>query len=167
MLQRGFTLVELVVTVSLVAILISIGVPSFQNLIRNNRAIAITNDLVLAIQLARSEAVKQRREMILCRRNSAGDNCENGADWSAGWLVCQLDDDGTACEESVVQAWGPPSGSPVLSGPATNIAFDQTGKPSPSPVTFTLRQLNCTGDEKRTLTVNAAGFVGITRSACP
>ncbi|MCK7576248.1 MAG: GspH/FimT family pseudopilin [Chromatiales bacterium] len=166
MLQRGFTLVELVVTVSLVAILISIGVPSFQNLIRNNRAIAITNDLVLAIQLARSEAVKQQREMTLCRRNAVGDDCENGADWSAGWLICQLNHTKT-CEEPVIQVWGPPRGSPVLSGPSPGIEFARTGEPRLSPVTFTLRLLNCTGDEQRTLIVNAAGFVSITRSACP
>jgi hypothetical protein len=60
-------------------------------------------------------------------------------------------------------------GSPVLTGPSAGIVFARTGEPNPAPPanTFTLRLPDCTGDERRTLTVNAAGFVTIARSACP
>lgn len=161
-LKRGFTLIELLITVALIAILLAIGIPSFRNLIQNSRATSIANDLLLAVQLTRSEAVKQRIEMTLCRRNTAGDNCANGTDWSAGWLIRVTDG-------AIVQAWDPPGGSPVLTGPSAGIDFARTGEPTLAPPanTFTLQLPNCTGDERRTLTVNAAGFVNIARSACP
>lgn len=59
--SSGFTLVELMVVLAILAIVVSIGVPSFNTLIKNNRLSAASNDVVGALHFARSEAVRRGR----------------------------------------------------------------------------------------------------------
>ena len=58
---RGFTLLELMVTVAVAAILATVAVPGFRDLIQNNRVTTQTNELVTALNFARTEAVKRGR----------------------------------------------------------------------------------------------------------
>jgi type IV fimbrial biogenesis protein FimT len=89
--MAGFTLVELIVGVALVAILLTLAVPSFQNLTSNNRITSHTNELVMAINMARSEAVKRNVRVILCRSANPTDAapvCGGAANtWTSGWLL--------------------------------------------------------------------------------
>lgn len=64
--QRGFTLVELMVTLAVLAVLIGIAVPSFQNIIARNRLTSITNEMVAALQLTRIEAVRRNTRVVFC-----------------------------------------------------------------------------------------------------
>jgi type IV fimbrial biogenesis protein FimT len=75
----GVTLVELMVALAVFAILVTIGIPSFTNLIANNRVTAAANELLSTLQFARSEAVK-RNEDIVARPT-------DGINWSGGWVV--------------------------------------------------------------------------------
>jgi type IV fimbrial biogenesis protein FimT len=74
----GFTLVELMVTLIVAAILLTIGVPSFLETIRRSRTISQANELVTALNLARSEAVKRGMQVTLL---------QTGAEWEDGWQV--------------------------------------------------------------------------------
>ncbi|HEX5515242.1 MAG TPA: GspH/FimT family pseudopilin, partial [Gammaproteobacteria bacterium] len=67
---RGFTVVELMIAVAIFAIIVSIGVPSFQSLVANNRLTSVTNQLVGDLHYARSEALKLRQDVTLCRSAS-------------------------------------------------------------------------------------------------
>ena len=69
--RQGFTLVELMVTIAILAILATIGLPSFQRLIADYRVSAQANSVQGLLQFARSEAVKRRESVSVC---SAGDN---------------------------------------------------------------------------------------------
>ncbi len=62
-LQKGFTLLELIVTLAVVAIVLTMGIPSFQALIRDNRLIALTNEFIGAMHLTRSEAIKRNHRV--------------------------------------------------------------------------------------------------------
>ncbi len=77
---KGFSLIELMVVLSIAAILIGIGVPSFRTLIQNQRMTTTVNDFFAAINLTRSEALQRgvRVDMV-----AAGD----GTDWGKGWIV--------------------------------------------------------------------------------
>jgi len=64
--EHAFTFVELIVALAIAAILMTIGVPSMRDLIRNNRLVAATNTFVSTMNIARSEAIKQGRNATLC-----------------------------------------------------------------------------------------------------
>jgi len=78
-LVRGVTLIELMVVVALVAVLSAIAVPSFRNLLLNQRLAAGTSDFMAALSLARSEALQRAQTVTL--------SPATGKDWSTGWEV--------------------------------------------------------------------------------
>lgn len=83
----GFSFVELMVAVAIVAILAGIAAPSFTAMLALNRLSSQTNDFVGALQYARSEAIKRNRNVMLCRTASAtATACADGAEWSH-WIV--------------------------------------------------------------------------------
>ena len=83
----GFTLVELLVTLTIAAILLAVGVPSFRTVIQNNRLITGTNDLVSVLNFARSEAVTRGIRVTVCKSSDQAtcDTSSNG--WEQGWIV--------------------------------------------------------------------------------
>lgn len=85
--QTGMTLVELLVTLSIAAILTSFAVPSIQSLLESNRLTAANNQLVTAINYARSEAVKRNHHVAMCVRNSDGTGCASSGGFENGWLI--------------------------------------------------------------------------------
>lgn len=102
--KKGFTIVEIVITLALLAVFIAVGVPSFSSLIRDNRLVTDINSLVASIQLARSEAIRRGVQVTIIRTSTTSDQWENG------WVVFtdqdgqgDLDDDGDAihCEAGV------------------------------------------------------------------
>ncbi|WP_372778456.1 GspH/FimT family pseudopilin [Litorivivens sp.] len=76
--NRGFTLMEMLVTLAVVAIVASLAVPSFQNMIATQRVRSAANDLVASLNFARSEAVK---------RNATVTMTPAAGGWSDGWTV--------------------------------------------------------------------------------
>ncbi len=87
---RGFTLVELLVTLAIGAILLAIAIPGYAFLVNSSRLAAVTNDLVSALQLARSEAIKRGMRVTVCKTGNATvavPSCDTTASWQQGWLV--------------------------------------------------------------------------------
>ncbi|MBN2700615.1 MAG: GspH/FimT family pseudopilin [Methylothermaceae bacterium] len=82
----GFTLIELMVTVAMAAIVLTVGVPGFQTLVKNNRMTTATNSLVGAINLARSEAIKRGVRVTVCK-SADGAACATTGNWDQGWMV--------------------------------------------------------------------------------
>lgn len=94
--NNGFTLVELMVTIAIAAILMAIAVPSFNNMLADNRLATETNDVIGAIQFTRSEAIRRNRTITFCRAASAAANtCTGGANWT-DWIVTNNPAAGTA-----------------------------------------------------------------------
>lgn len=91
--RNGFTLIELMVTISVAAILLALAAPAFQGLLISNRITAQTNDLVSDLAFARSEAIKRGVRVTVCFANTAT-TCGAGTNWTQGWIV--FVDGGTA-----------------------------------------------------------------------
>ena len=91
--SRGFTLIELMVTLSVLAIVLSLAAPSFASLLASNRMSTQTNEFMVALNLARSEAVRRSQPVTLLSSNA--DN------YSKGWTVFpDLNGDGAATRHS-------------------------------------------------------------------
>src|SRR5215472_3186299 len=84
--QRGFTLTELMVAVSIVAILLGIGVPSYRYITNSYRVSSEVNGLLGDLMYARSEAIKEGQDVTLCA-SADGATCSGSTAWNAGWIV--------------------------------------------------------------------------------
>ncbi|TBW50995.1 prepilin-type N-terminal cleavage/methylation domain-containing protein [Marinobacter halodurans] len=81
--KNGFTLIELLVTLALVGIIAGFAIPSFAQLIANNRMSSTSNVFIGALNYARTEAVKRGRTVEITAISSAG----SANEWGGGWRV--------------------------------------------------------------------------------
>jgi len=94
--QRGFTMIELFITVLVLAIILAIATPNLRDLLQRNKLVAQTNDLVADLNLARNSAISQGERIVICassNADSATPTCGNN--WSAGWIIfsdCEAND---------------------------------------------------------------------------
>ena len=156
----GFTLFELMVTLAVAALILSLGVPGFRSFIQNNRATTHTNDLVTALNLGRSEATRRGASVLLCS-SSDGATCSGSNDWSSGWIV-------RSSAGAVVRTWPERSGGGgVLTANVSQIQFQARGSLAGGTVPLLqIRLPNCSGDQGRDVSVNMAGRIAVTRVTC-
>ena len=84
--QRGFTIIEMVVTVALVGILTSLAVPTFGETLRSWRRDSATRALNTTLLQARAEAIKSTRKIMVCP-TTTGTSCANSTEWKTGWML--------------------------------------------------------------------------------
>lgn len=90
--NRGFTLIELMVAITVAAVLASAAVPSFASLIARNKVTTQTNAILESLYLARSYAIVKQRNVHVCHLNaetnsSCSEDRNYKSKWSHGWLV--------------------------------------------------------------------------------
>lgn len=173
---RGFTLVELMITVAVLAILAAIGFPSFQSVLRSNRVATGTNELIASLALARSEAIRNTVSSGICP-SANGTSCND--DWSDGWLVWQDVDgngnlDGT---EPVLRYSQAKTGLVLSSGNVVKFVFDSRGRATArdssnaavaGAQSLDVRSADCAAGQllARSLTLTPTGQVRVAREAC-
>lgn len=170
----GFTLVELLVTISIVAIMLAIGLPSFHSALRSNRLATTTNEVIASASLARTEAIRTTLGGGIC---ATDDGVSCGDDWAQGWLVWA--DGGTTNfgvlddEDDIIRVIDPHpqmdlSATNAL-GDVTSISFDARGRSRQGLVAFTIAPVNCPSGQElvRTVTFNPVGQLTTARGACP
>lgn len=191
---QGFTLIELIITVTIAAILVGLAIPSFISTIKSNRLTTYTNEFVSALNLARSEAIKRGRQVTITREGGTTSQV-----WEGGWWVfidvqdsisnplndfwddgdsnfCETNSDGVPTEDCLLK---------VFEGLANNYRL-RTGNTSykdyasylPNGMkgnsglgdTFTLCYDSAGSTESRTITINYVGRSYVTKgtvSQCP
>lgn len=177
---QGFTLVELMVTIAIVAILLALGLPSFEGSMRSNRAATTTNEMLASISMARSEAIRSTRTSVLCASNGDGTAC--GTDWNNGWIVWMDQDPVTPATPAVDQ---PDADEPIVrymqphnqltvrvsgGASASVIRFDNRGRPDNAGVNrvLVIRPSVCDSGQllQRNMTLTGVGQVNTTKGAC-
>ncbi len=87
-IQNGFTLYELLITMLIVGVVLTLGIPNMVNLTRNSRITTTSNDLHAAFQLARSEAARAKTNITICASaNSMDAAADCGGTWDQGFIV--------------------------------------------------------------------------------
>jgi type IV fimbrial biogenesis protein FimT len=162
----GFTLLELMISVALIAILLALASPSFREFTSNNRITAANNDLITALNLARSEATKRGTPVSICA-SADGTTCGAATDWASGWIVFQNPGAAgvIASANDVLQKWNGETGSIQF---ATNSAFVQyqpTGTVNAA-ATVDVSYPVCRGLQKRHIQVSAGGTISTQRQPC-
>lgn len=84
--SRGYSLAELLVSLSVLAILLCVAIPNFVRLGDSMRLTAVANDLLAQLHLARSEAIKRNARAALCK-SPDGVVCNTAGGWEQGWIL--------------------------------------------------------------------------------
>jgi type IV fimbrial biogenesis protein FimT len=174
--QTGFTLFELMVGLTIMGILVSLAVPSFQEYGRNTRAIAAQNDLVTAFNYARNEAIRRSLPVSVCATSNFT-SCANGTFWVNGWLAF-TDASGTTGvrdgADTILQMWrGPGAENVTIATTGTNpqwIQFTATGlvNPTTTTKTYLIQSNSCESGAllRRQIQVSGIGAIRNERVAC-
>ena len=174
--QRGFNLVELMLAISILAVLLGLGIPSMTAMVRDNRVAGNTNELVVALSVARSEAVRRGLPVAVCA-STTGTSCAGAAvaNWATGWIVF-TDSSGAVGvvngpTDEVLQRFDAASqGVLMTSNNLGFVRFLASGLPpigAPVDTTFTIRHTTCAGNNLRTVRITRTGRLNTTKGACP
>ncbi len=155
----GFTLIELMVTIAVMAIIASIAMPAMQGIIRANRLSAASTELVTALQLARGEAVRRNARVTVCATND-GLACAATDAWTR-WIV--LGRDNVTGKDDVVRD-SAVTGDIQVSGPVDGIRFRPSGLLDAEQVVSVCIPTDNPAENTRTVTLMASGSVATTRT---
>jgi type IV fimbrial biogenesis protein FimT len=151
--SRGFTLIEMLVTLAIFAVLLMIAIPSMRPFLQSQSVKNASMDINSTVALARSEAIK---------RNATVDVTANSAtDWSQGWVVSQT-------TPAAIIRKQPALGNIVITPSSGSFSFDGNGRMTSTGATFTIKPLNKTGSQPLclTVTVGSTGRVESNKVTC-
>lgn len=162
----GFSLIELMVTVAVLAILAAVAAPSMIAFVNANRLNGTTGEMTASLQLARSEAIRRNARVTVCS-SSNGTTCSGSSDWSR-WIV--IGQDNVSGDTDVIRDQGS-SGEMQLSGPAAGIRFNPSGLVNAEESLTVCMPTDKPAANQRVLTVLAGGTIITTENdgggACP
>ena len=164
---RGFTLVELMIALSVAAILTMVAAPSFSSFLEAQRLRAVVATLVGDLNFARSEAIKRNAPVLVCAKAGQSDNCSSSPNWDHGWVVCYDADRDNQCDDAQpgdpnpMRISGALDRSLDLKSSDGKLRFDALGT-SGSAVDMTLFRKHAK-TEARTVSVAATGAISTKR----
>lgn len=181
--ENAFTLMELMVVIAIGAILVTIAVPSFINMMERNRVSAQARDVISAFNLARAEAITRGNTVSVCTSNN-GTGCSGSTNWANGWIVfSELSVppnsavDGGNCnnvttDDCIIRVWGATPGVVSLGqGPDidnTIVTYMPDSRVA-AVISVAVSPVNCAAgaNKQKTVSISATGQVTVTEGSCP
>lgn len=172
---RGFTLIELMVTLSVLAIVLGIAIPSFQKQIVNNKSVALGEEFAAALNYARSQAVKTTKRVSICA-SSNGTACTGT--WAEGFIVFE---DRAASDTAtdvtlgtIYKVWPKLTAAGTLtvkrgSTDASFIRYTSLGTLAPitnETISISLKLTGCSGKAARKISINLSGLTSVQADDC-
>lgn len=163
--QRGFNIIELMVTVAVVAILAAMALPSFADAIARNRIAGQANDFSAAVNYARTEAIRRNAPAGVC---ASSDDTACGGTWSDGWIVWATNSaDATLIDVLRIGEFN--AGDTFTPAAATQaIAFDDRGALTGTADSFVLQPGECDEGKPfvRQFTFALTGNMSMNQGSC-
>ncbi|WP_119395785.1 GspH/FimT family pseudopilin [Salinibius halmophilus] len=165
--ETGLTLVEIMITLSVMAILAAISAPSFNSVLASTQQVSVRDHVINSLAIARSEAVTRGTSIFVCPKSETSYQCATDSttdtSWQHGWVVfVDSDANGTASDNEVLQAFDAPNSNIDFKFAGGKIQFDHQGRLASSHVGRPIFLLSST-DTSRTnaLEVRPTGRVRI------
>jgi type IV fimbrial biogenesis protein FimT len=152
---------ELLIAIAVLAILTTLAVPAFTQFVQNNKLSAQANEMVAAMQYARSEALRRGEQVRVC---SSSDGAACNGNWNQGWIA-MVDPGGD--DEEVLRVWQSPDAN-LQFDPADGIVdFTREGfSTAAAEQQFDMQREGCTNDSARRVLVESSGRVAADRIDC-
>ena len=163
--SRGFTLIELMVTLVVGGILAVMAVPAITTFVESNRLTTTTNDLIVAINAGRSEAIKRGVPVIMCK-SSSGTGCSASGTWQAGWVLF-VDVDGSGgwtTNDIMLRSHESVPPTFTITAAADSVVFKSLGTISAGAGNYTI--CNTKIKKQRSISLKALGQTSILEGSC-
>jgi type IV fimbrial biogenesis protein FimT len=165
--RRGVTLIELMVTISVIVILTMVAAPSLLDATLGSRLKSYADRLVASAYLARGEAIKRNALVTLCV-SADGATCTTSGGWEQGWIIrCPSNDNvtctpgGTGSPIIFLRQPGLSSGFKVISSDPKSLIFQPTGVGT-TQATLKFCRATPLGKQERQVTIGATGGASVT-----
>lgn len=148
---RGFTLIELMISITILAIFAGIGVPSFATLIADQQVHAAASNLQAALWRTRSEAIRLNRDVTLQPLSEAG--------WEGGWVAMAAGSNDALLRGDAVKGV-------MLSGGPTSVVYRASGRSRGGVATFEIASKSGRGTKIRCLRIDPSGQPMLQEGGC-
>jgi len=168
--QRGFTLIELMITIGVMAVLLGIAVPSFNEAVLGGKLGSYANNFVASVNMARSEAIKRSVQVTLCA-SADGSTCATSGSWEQGWVVKCKTTNNTTCDAAgpnwiVLYKQQALASGLKMTESASNLSmlFEPTGVGATSATIKVCRATPSVGSQERVISVTATGRASVSKT---
>ena len=164
---HGFTLIELIVTITIAGILVAIATPYLGSFISSTRLTTQANELLTDLNTARSEAVKRASYVGVCASTS-GSSCTSGGSFLNGWVVfLDADNSGTwTSGDSIIKVHGALDGGNTTVSGSSTVIFNSSGSLENSSSTITYTFCDSALQKSRQISVTATGRASSETGTC-
>lgn len=163
--SQGMTLLELMMAITVLGILIALAVPGFRTYTLQSRVTASTNDLVTALNLARSEALRRATPAVACASTNQA-SCSGTTDWTTGWIVfTDTNGNGSVDAGELLQVWPAANAMITTAANQNRVTYNTLGMAAAA-AAFEVATVACAVERQVNVTVSLSGSIRSDRTTC-